>query len=491
MLYSNMEEISFPGLLPPESPSFNTYNTMASSTIRPDIFEDLLARHFKTNREYGAEDIKVLEITGQPEDDATFVVKPDEVRDWLSKVRAEDTHRGTIREEHSKSKIRVMFGSGLIGEFAEYIGRGVLTGHSTLKVNRPFLREDYNLVEQTFRFPRNASLLLTGVIDPFRGHFTVSQTSRDNDRPVFGLTLYAFCSLLVGIKASTSLSYDPSTGQINALVLIASDPPGDFGWLEEDLRQLRPLATNPFLLPTLICQRHTEAIVATLRKTWTEFHQLEISSGQTDFKMVGVEHLGRCDDPRLPVAILGVLRVVIAIKAYIKVHIITVNSIKHELEAFPWDMLPDSERARAEEQNKLIVKHLDWIITSMKINEVQVEHLRQRADVQATAINNILAQRDNETNRIMVEASTSIAHDTRRDSSAMKSIAILTLIFLPATFTATYFSTPAVVALGPSQGFYWAITSALTVVVILAWITFFYGWVVTRLPLARGFKSTS
>ncbi|KAI0191368.1 hypothetical protein EV127DRAFT_469314 [Xylaria flabelliformis] len=465
---------------------------MALSSIRPDIFEDLLAKHFKTNREYGAEDIKVLEMTGQPGDDTTFVVKSDKVRDWLSRIRAEDTPEGKIREGHSKSKIRVMFGSGLIGEFAEYIGRGVGTANSMLQINRPFLREDYDLVEQTFRFPRSALLLLTGVIDPFRGHFTVSKMLRDNDRPVFGglagFTLYAFCSLLVGIKASMSLSYDPSTGQINALVLIASEPPGNFGWLEDDLRQLRPLATNPFLLPTLICQRHTEAIAATMRKTWDEFHQLEISSGQTDFRMVGVEHLGRCDDPRLPVAILGVLRVVIALKAYIKVHILTVDSIKEELEAFPWDILPESEKARAEEQNKLILKHLDWIITSMKITEVQVEHLRQRADVQATAINNLLAQRNNETNRIMVEASTSIAHDTRRDSSAMKSIAILTLVFLPATFTATYFSTPAVVALGPSQGFYWAITSALTVVVILAWITFFYGWLVTRLPLAKGFK---
>ncbi|KAI0551037.1 hypothetical protein F4679DRAFT_540059 [Xylaria curta] len=487
-----MEEISFPGSTTTQVTKLQRiYNIMASSTIRPDIFEDLLARHFQTNHEYGAEDIRILEITGQPGDDTTFVVKPDEVRDWLSKVRAEDTHEGKIREGNSKSKIRVMFGSGLIGEFAEYIGRGVGTGNSTLRVNRPFLREDFNLVEQTFHFPKNALLLLTGVVDPFRGHFTVSKTLRDGHRPVFGFTLYAFCSLLVGIKASASLSYDPSNGNINAIVLIASEPPGDFGWLEEDLRQLRPLATNPFLLPTLICQRHTEAITTTLRKTWTEFHRLEISSGQTDFRMVGVEHLGRCDDPRLPVAILGVLRVVIALKTYIKVHIITVNAVKDELEAFPWHTLPESEWARAEEQNKLIIKHLGWIITSMKITEVQVEHLRQRADVQATAINNILAQRDNETNRIMVEASTSIAHDTRRDSSAMKSIAILTLIFLPATFTATYFSTPAVVALGPSQGFYWAITSALTVVVILAWITFFYGWVVTRLPLARGFKSSS
>ncbi|KAI1755307.1 hypothetical protein F4782DRAFT_488058 [Xylaria castorea] len=465
---------------------------MVSSSIRPDIFEELLTRHLRTNREYVSEDIKVLEITGQPGDDlSTFVVKPGEVRGWLSKIRAEGTHEGKTREGHNKPRLRIMFGSGLIGEFGEYIGRGAGTAHSGSSVTKPFLQDDYNLVEQTFQFPKSTLLLLTGVAHPFRGHFTVSQTLRDNGRSVFGFMLYSFSSLLVGIKASMSLSYDPSTGQINALVLVASEPPGEIGWLEEDLRQIGPLAANPFLLPTLICQRHTEAISATLRKTWDEFHQLEISSGQTDIRMLGVNHLGHCDDPRLPVAILGVVRVAIAIETYIKAHIITVDSMKKELEAFPWNTLPDSERVQAEEQNKLIVKHLGWIITSLKIAKVQVEHLRQRADVQATAINNLLAQRNNETNRIMVEASTSIAHDTRRDSSAMKSIAILTLIFLPATFTATYFSTPAVVAMGPSQGFYWAITSALSVVVILAWITFFYGWVVTRLPLAKGFKSAS
>ncbi|KAI0448330.1 hypothetical protein F5B21DRAFT_497918 [Xylaria acuta] len=463
---------------------------MLSSSIRPDIFEELLTRHLRTNRTYEAEDVKVLEMTGQPGDLSTlrsFVVKPDEVRGWLSKAHSEDTHEGENKEEPSKPKLRVMFGSGLVGELGEYIGRGVGTAHSSPNVTKPFSREDYDLVEQTFRFPKSTLALLTGAADPLRGHFTVSQTLQDNGRPVFGLMLYSFSSLLVGIKASMSLSYDPSTGLINALILLASEPPREFGWLEEDLPQLGPLATNPFLLPTLICQRHTEAMSTSLRKTWNEFHQLEISSGQTDIRMLGLNHPGRCDDPRLPVAILGVIRVAIAIEAYIKAHIITVGSMKDELEAFPWNLLPDSDRARAEEQNKLIVKHLDWIIHSLKIAKVQVEHLRQRGDIQATAINNLLAQRNNETNRIMVEASTSIAHDTRRDSSAMKSIAVLTLIFLPATFTATYFGTPAVVAMGPSQGFYWAITSALTVVVILAWTTFFYGWVVTT----KRFKSVA
>jgi hypothetical protein len=54
----------------------------------------------------------------------------------------------------------------------------------------------------------------------------------------------------------------------------------------------------------------------------------------------------------------------------------------------------------------------------------------------------------------------------------------------------TYFSTPALVELEPSQGLYWAITVALTAVVILAWLTFFYGWAMTKLHQPP-FKSVS
>lgn len=50
-------------------------------------------------------------------------------------------------------------------------------------------------------------------------------------------------------------------------------------------------------------------------------------------------------------------------------------------------------------------------------------------------ITNLLAQRNNHLNQQMSMTNTSIAYDAKRHASVMKSIAILTILFLPATFT--------------------------------------------------------
>lgn len=95
----------------------------------------------------------------------------------------------------------------------------------------------------------------------------------------------------------------------------------------------------------------------------------------------------------------------------------------------------------------------------------------------------------------------------------MKSIAILTMVFLPATFTAvsfhwvnnrnlfvrnmtddipwekTYFSTPAMTELEPSQSLYWAVTVPLTLVVVFIWVLSFYFWVKTKFLLSERVNS--
>lgn len=47
-----------------------------------------------------------------------------------------------------------------------------------------------------------------------------------------------------------------------------------------------------------------------------------------------------------------------------------------------------------------------------------------------------MAQKDSKVNIQLAETSTSIAIETKKDSSAMKTIAGLTMFFLPGTFTA-------------------------------------------------------
>lgn len=66
----------------------------------------------------------------------------------------------------------------------------------------------------------------------------------------------------------------------------------------------------------------------------------------------------------------------------------------------------------------------------------QVRTLRNRIQIQLSVVANIIAQNDNRTNISIAEASRRIAFETKRDSDAMKTIAALTMVFLPATFVA-------------------------------------------------------
>jgi len=68
-----------------------------------------------------------------------------------------------------------------------------------------------------------------------------------------------------------------------------------------------------------------------------------------------------------------------------------------------------------------------------------------------------------------------MAASTGRDSTAMKTLAFLTTLFLPGTFIATLFSTDMVSQQGqgsrPSPPFwqFWAITIPVTILVMIGW----------------------
>ncbi|KAI1386113.1 uncharacterized protein F4822DRAFT_430986 [Hypoxylon trugodes] len=455
--------------------------------FKQDIFQEFQERHFRVPCDYKPTDVQVIEVKGFETDTQTFrsfSVKPDELGSWFSDKqtnRANDTN-------HYGHKLRVVIG---------YLGKGVKNDYvmhdqkfapgdippGASITTLPFSQEHYQLICQKFSLPKVTYLLVERGVRTLRGHFQVTKMPSEQGRIIYSFSLSSFSSLLIGTKLAASMSYCPSTGVTNALVLGSGEQDG-FSWLQQDLEQLAPLSDSPFLVPMIICQRLTDAISDSVDGISNRLHQVEIGSGQTGIMIVGDNGLpmprGHCEDPNLSVAILSVAQQLVAVEAYIKGHSVTVRSVKSEMLEFPWHQFPSTNSDEVREQNKLIAKQLDFIDRSLSFALFGVEHLKQRANVQATAINNLFAQRNSEMNTMLAESSTSIARDTRRDGSAMKSIAVLTMVFLPATFIATYFGIPAVEASQPSQGIYWAVTVPLTLVVLFMWRLYFYFCVVKK-----------
>ncbi|KAJ9604492.1 hypothetical protein H2200_011328 [Cladophialophora chaetospira] len=105
----------------------------------------------------------------------------------------------------------------------------------------------------------------------------------------------------------------------------------------------------------------------------------------------------------------------------------------------------------------------------------QVQQMRERVQSQTGFMLNTIMQSD-------AEYTAAIAVDGKRDSIAMKTIAVLGIIFLPGTFVATLFSInmfdwgfdnngeSASLSVSRSMWIYWAITVPLTVVTFLVWV---------------------
>ncbi|KAI1363888.1 hypothetical protein F5Y08DRAFT_308363 [Xylaria arbuscula] len=124
------------------------------------------------------------------------------------------------------------------------------------------------------------------------------------------------------------------------------------------------------------------------------------------------------------------------------------------------------------------------------------EHIRKCADIVdivkiASQLEwNQIGRRDTVTNLDIAQNGLKVAQHTRRDSELMKSIALLTMVFLPATFVATLFSMGIfewkgtrgeILRVSPYIWLYVAVTVAITSLTLGAW----YLWVVRRAASSR------
>ena len=158
-----------------------------------------------------------------------------------------------------------------------------------------------------------------------------------------------------------------------------------------------------------------------------------------------------------------------------------------------------------ETQLDMFRERLAFVRESLLAADQKCVYLERSISAQVQTVYSLIAQKDNRLNHSATRASCQIASDsrriailTRRDSTDMRIIAAVTLIFLPGTFVATVFSTglfdwghgdptPAG-SDGDDDGggqmisryiwVYFMLTGALTAVVLLAWGLF--SWVQNR-----------
>ncbi|KUL87517.1 hypothetical protein ZTR_04610 [Talaromyces verruculosus] len=122
------------------------------------------------------------------------------------------------------------------------------------------------------------------------------------------------------------------------------------------------------------------------------------------------------------------------------------------------------------------LKYLEDVTVAI---EEEGDFLQTSIQSQVQTVHNLIAQSDAVVQRKLSKLSMEMAKVTRRDSSDMRVIAGVTLLFLPATFTATLFSTsffdfkPGSTDPHVMSGWfwlYWVVAVFLTLVVLASWL---------------------
>ncbi|KAI9771493.1 MAG: hypothetical protein M1840_002113 [Geoglossum simile] len=93
-------------------------------------------------------------------------------------------------------------------------------------------------------------------------------------------------------------------------------------------------------------------------------------------------------------------------------------------------------RALSTPQDQPLRDSLDYLLNLSSLRQTQAQTLQKRVQMQLGVLYSLISQRDNKLSMSIAKASKEIVSATRRDSSSMKTIAVLGLIYLPGTFVA-------------------------------------------------------
>ncbi|KAM0809988.1 hypothetical protein AB5N19_10335 [Seiridium cardinale] len=239
------------------------------------------------------------------------------------------------------------------------------------------------------------------------------------------------------------------------------------------------LCRHPLLLPTLIFVTHRKNIECHRRYIDGAIHQLEQNIG---FGVAGsfitADHIPAQQVLKLDSALVKLQsqQTELAILS-------SISRSSEKLADFLLNSITRLDQALQTSDHGSIVNLEDEILHMLELphNQArlalsQMQSLKERLQSQTDLIFSLMSFEENKISRLVAEESAKVAVASKRDSVAMKTVAVLTMIFLPGTFVAAFLSMPLFewnVETGgyPSstsfQWIYWVITLPLTIALMV------------------------
>ncbi|KAI8946080.1 hypothetical protein F4801DRAFT_91637 [Xylaria longipes] len=284
------------------------------------------------------------------------------------------------------------------------------------------------------------------------------------------------CSYYIGTALYILMwSFDRTTRKTSAILLSR-----DFIGTEElgSLRQLIQLEVNrlhsPFLLAWVSLVHLSNWMDASTYYLLTSIRQLEGLTGYGPYgrkkssSEIPIDRLTRAskDIGHVQVSLANQLRHV-TIGTAISSHIATRAAKLTDYAVEPYMQKCQQE---FDEFNSTIPS----LQRSLNDSSAYVYYLQERVRSQNTVVYALMTHEDARINISLAKASKELAEAAKKDSSSMKSIAIMTMLFLPGTYFAALWAVPSLKwgqpdIIQPDFWWYWAFTGPSTLIIFAVW----------------------
>ena len=267
-----------------------------------------------------------------------------------------------------------------------------------------------------------------------------------------------------------SISHDLATGLTRGLLLGCSAKQQEF--VIHELRNIGPLACHPLLLPVLITEYHRSLINRLGTDLWARLLSVETTSGQTGAPVMGADDVPResNDYDTLIKGALNVIQLSAAWETHTQTLLLGAETIQQNISRL--NMLSQDYDARyIVDTSAALAERLELTTHRAKVMLSEIQYIYKRGQAQMTAVSyhahstssslkfcnekqiyNYIAKNDVKLSHELAAASHKIAAASKRDSTAMKAFALLTMVFLPGTFTAVRPFHPLSSSLNPLEG---------------------------------------
>ncbi|KAL9612390.1 MAG: hypothetical protein Q9167_003030 [Letrouitia subvulpina] len=239
-------------------------------------------------------------------------------------------------------------------------------------------------------------------------------------------------------------------------------------------------AGHPLLLPSLFAELQLKRYLTLTRENWTRLVKLCADTGQ--YRKPSQQ--AQASPPREDAFNYdNTTREILQMYQDTEFLVKDLTKIQNELKQMMGllDLIrtaaPDTRKDFIARENARIGERLEEIVAEYDALLAECKLITDGASLLTNAVWNLIAQRDNNVNQSIAADSREIAAAARRDSSAMKAIAFLTMFFLPGTFVASFFAMPLLDwdakngddVISHRFWIYWAVVTPLTVLVLMLW----------------------